>query len=225
MPVDQNKIVMGDSVPIFNHETCDDVASELSLELQKKVRNFAVGGSCVSDDSPKCTGNFPTQYATAKAQVPNMNLVILDGGANDLQYECTDAELPDCASDVAKTVIDVKALLMQIKADGKQPVYLGLYNIINVDLKKFNLALAALKAEISTFCAAEGITYIDLTPLFTNNDYYFVDGVHPSNLGSETIADAVYAHLPVELKAAPKIGVWDKIKLTLNKAFGSTYVE
>lgn len=201
LPLSQDVSVIGDSILAFNVDKCNDIASQLSRKLGEKVPRMAMGGARMSCDAPTahCAGvpDIPIQYfEKLKAVQPVPKVVVMDGGGNDIQFECSAAELPLCTEDINKVVEELREFLTTVKGEQKQVIYVGYYYPINRDLQKFRSALEIAIAKTQQLCQELGVVYIDTRPYFKTPDMYFLlDGTHPSEKGSTVITDLVYKEI------------------------------
>ena len=192
LPPDTTTFLLGNSIMAINVKSCSDVASKLSLNIGKKIDGWAVSGAGIVD-----LGNdkmsITEQYAQASVKCPTCMNVVLDGGANDLNGDCTVTELPECTRTLGIIIPRMKNLLAQMKSAGKRPIVVSYYTFGGV-WKTWNTSVATYDASIKEYCLQNGITYVNLRPAFEADSKLICgDGVHPSAKGSAKIAELVQA--------------------------------
>jgi lysophospholipase L1-like esterase len=165
-------------------------------------RNYAVGGTSMGN------GQIPSQFDQALQANPDIKLVIMDGGGNDvlvLNRNCLNAGSSTDATcqQVVQTAIDVAAQLYQKMSDSgvKDAIYFNYPNLPTTSLlggptsnEILNYSYPLTQASCESSFATTGLRchFIDLRPVFEGHaDYIGFDGVHPTAAGQAAIAGAI----------------------------------
>jgi lysophospholipase L1-like esterase len=136
---------------------------------------------------------IPQQYANAQAQAP-ARVVIMDGGGNDIiQSQCA-----DCAG-VINAIDSAEALLEQMAQDGtvEQIIFFYYPDFPNFPALRAD-AMDFMRPRLQAICEESSIPceFLDLRPIFVGHpEFTGPDNLHPSVLGSQTTAQAVFAIL------------------------------
>jgi lysophospholipase L1-like esterase len=155
-------------------------------------------------------GQIPSQLTQAISADPNIKLIIMDGGGNDVlinHRECLSAgastnagcqQVVQASIDTANTMMDTAA------SDGVHDVIYFYYPHIVAGLvggsapnELLDYALPRVKAACDATSQRTGgrlaCHFIDLVPLFQGHaDYIGPDGVHPTATGAQVIGNAIW---------------------------------
>ena len=207
---DNDEIVnIGDSIFALSGR----IYTELELKAHETWRHYALTGSQMS-------GGFlgkpiPDQYQQALEDDPNIRVVYMNGGANEVliqallgdPYRCKQCNYWFCGdlSRRCKALIDDayvvgENLLYTMKDDGvEQIVYLGYYHPtigIAGDMRRLIKATDySAGLVIAGFQAAdENAVYVDPRDAFDGMEWLYisVDGLHPTALGSRVLANMIW---------------------------------
>ncbi len=185
LPLDPGVAFLGDSIMCVNAEKCLNVSAQFGMRAGFRVTDYSTDGAFFSGGSVQ---EIPTAYEEALAAQPELDLVVLDGGLNDLTHECLDEELPDCTAVTDAIETEVEELLQRMLDDGlSQVVYVGLYELKG-DKANYDKARADLMNALSSWCGEHDVLFLETEPLFRLHPEYYRDANHPSILGSEAIA-------------------------------------
>ena len=201
---DRNEIItIGDS--IF------DKSGELQVFLEQHAsqtfRRYTQGGSYLANNA----GSTPIvqQYADAKADDATIETVVMNGGGNDIMvpaavfdnYKCrTPWHRPNlsvqCKSYIDDLYIDTVDLLNTMAADGVSNVlYLGYYHPKGL-FSNLAQAVDYGNLRIQDACANSVVncTFVESRSIITPNDI-ISDGLHPTTIGSQKLADLIWPSL------------------------------
>ncbi len=198
---DPTALAIGDSIFATNSGTCQGIAGQLSLDLGLYVQDEAVSGRRLT--RPEDEIDITRQYSSG-----DWDLVVLDGGGNDLIQECVCngsgteeacMAVVDELHDPTTGTGEMAALLDTIAADsGAQVVLLGYYLFASDSWANFdgcNDYLAELDDRYAELAASrDDVTFVDgreLVDWDVNPDAYTFDHIHPSVAGSELLAQAI----------------------------------
>lgn len=170
-------------------------------------RNYSVPGTSMAN------GQIPGQFTTAVRVDPDIKLVIMDGGGNDVLLgapQCENwgsASNPACQAVVQRALDTAVELTADMFAAGVTDiVFFGyphippnglLTGIAPNEILDYSIPLSQKNCE-----SAEDLTggalrcyFIDTRPLFGDTYRYInlVDGVHPTAAGADLIAEAIYS--------------------------------
>lgn len=162
--------------------------------------------------------SVPTQYEQACREDPQVRLLILNGGGNDilvgnrrcLEYATATAFEADasCVTSIERATATASALLERAFQDGVQAAIFVWYGYFESSLSSGShpnsfIDYAAPKFEAMCSGHAKGrCVFVDMRPVFDQDhdgrsdpDLVHEDGVHPTDLGSQRLAQAVWAEV------------------------------
>ena len=210
---DNDEIVnIGDSIFALS----GDIYTELRLKAHETWRHYALTGSQMS-------GGFlgmpiPDQYQMARDDDPNIRVVYMNGGANEVliqavlgdPYRCKQCNYwfcgdisRRCRALIDNTYVVGENLLYGMEDDGvEQVVFLGYYH---PTLGLFGDMRQLIKAtDYSAGLIIDGIeaaqasgsnaVYVDPRDAFDGMEWLYVtvDGLHPTALGSRVLANMIW---------------------------------
>ena len=187
-------IAIGDSVMEWNAEKGASIPDVIGEKLNRVVYNAAVSGALFVD------GDAPDDSIAAQYVDGDWEWLVLDGGGNDVNEECGCGQCDEVLDGIISTDAAAGALpglVDQAVASGVRVVLLGYYEIpptgeygfadCNPIIEQLSSRLAAL-AETS-----DDVLFVDGRDVFDSSELenYDDDHVHPSELGSERIGQAI----------------------------------
>ncbi|GLT16621.1 hypothetical protein GCM10007938_03970 [Vibrio zhanjiangensis] len=201
--------------------TLGDSIFDLSGELQQFLEGPEMANTTFRDytlSGAKLSGGIVAkpvveQYQDAQADDPNINVIVMDGGGNDIllpamifdPYECKTTwyrpELSDkCTSLVDDVYVDTVNLLNQMKQnDVQQVIYLGYYYTTG---NKTDLHQAIDYGDRRLIDACNNTTvscqFVDPRSNITSEDV-LSDNIHPNTSGSQKLAQAIWPYLEAVL--------------------------
>ena len=207
---DDNEIVnIGDSIFALS----GDIYEDLEAKAGETWRHYAVSGTQMIGGilGPP----IPTQYQMARNDDPNIRVVYMDGGGNDILLQAIMGDPYGCkrcnywwCGDISRTckgviedvAVETSNLLNRMAADGvEQVVVLGYYHTtwgIFGDLTKLKKAAdygAALSIAGIPNTNANAV-YVDPRNAFSGHEgqYITIDGIHPTAAGSAVLANMIW---------------------------------
>jgi hypothetical protein len=198
--VTNNVVNVGDSVFALSGEISDFLHSW----ADQTFRRYSQSGHMIAD--------VADQYTLAKSDDPNIDIIFMNGGANDIlipasmldPYNCKvdwwESSLSSsCKSLIDDIYVDAVNLLNEMDQDGVDKViYSGYYDLKFglVGTTDLNDAVDYGQVKLSLACSNSTVdcTFVDPQPIMTNDDL-ISDGVHPTTSGSEKIASLIWAEL------------------------------
>jgi acyl-CoA thioesterase I len=185
-------LAVGDSVFDYNTENGESIPEVAASKLGIAVQNNAIGGSHLSSNNG--------ESITETYEPGDWSWVLVDGGANDLNDECScgDCEVlldelisPDSTGGIMSEFVD------QIQGDGHPVALMGYYmlpegaeygfaNCVDTIIE-LNSRYTALAEQV------EGVYYIDAGEVITpdQSELYDTDNVHPSVEGSRVLGEFI----------------------------------
>ncbi|MDA3895545.1 MAG: hypothetical protein PF482_05285 [Desulfobacteraceae bacterium] len=195
---DNNQVVnIGDSVYALSGEINDFLHSWAG----QTFRRYSFSGDMIAD--------VADQYIDAKNDNPDIDIIFMDGGANDIlipatlfdPYNCKvdwwESSLSSsCKSLIDDIYVDAVNLLNQMDQDGVDKViYSGYYDLKFglIGTTALNDAVDYGQVKLSLACSNSTVdcTFVNPQPIMTSSDLV-VDGVHPTTSGSEKIAGLIW---------------------------------
>jgi lysophospholipase L1-like esterase len=173
---------IGDSItelPDYPHDL------QTLLGSNYTVGNFGVGGATVLLDTDKPYID-QVKFVEAKNFLPDIAIIML--GTNDARtdhYKSIDDFVPD----YMKLINEIQALESNPKIFlvKPPPIFDNKYELKNENL------LEGIIPRIEQIANEEGLLIIDVYAALENHpEYFWDDGVHPSNEGANVIANEVY---------------------------------
>ncbi|MBU1170943.1 MAG: SGNH/GDSL hydrolase family protein [Proteobacteria bacterium] len=207
---DDNGIVnVGDSIFALS----GDIYSELENKSGETWRHYAISGA--QSVGGILADPIPDQYANAKSDDPNIRVVYMDGGGNDIlipaimldPYSCKNCNYWWCGdlSRSCKNLIDdiyvaTVDLLNQMDNDGvEQVVFLGYYHLkwgLLGDLRQLDDAIDYGDKRLKDACTNSTVNAVFVDPRSAfegkESNYIIVDGIHPTAQGSAVLANLLW---------------------------------
>ncbi len=206
---DRNEVItIGDSIFALSGEIQDNLENEAGETFRRYTRSGAsmTGGEVIAEP-------VVDQYARARNDHSDIDIVVMDGGGNDIlipaialdPYRCKTrwyqfGRLSSKCKDLIDDIyVEVVNLLNEMAADGvENVVYLGYYYTKNGLLRLENMreAIDYGTPRLGQACenAVVNCTFVDPRQTIVNSDIIF-DGIHPSSSGSEKLADLIWPRL------------------------------
>ena len=204
---DNNEIVnVGDSIFALS----GDIYDYLHSWAGESWRHYAISGTQINGGifGP----SIPEQYETAKADNPNIRVVYMDGGGNDIllpaialdPYNCKTCNYwwcgdlsQKCKDLVDDIYVDAVNLLNDMGRDNvEQVVYQGYYHTkfgVLGDLSKLSDAVDYGNQRLSQACANASVNCVFVDPRSSfQNSYIIIDGIHPTKEGSKVLAGLIW---------------------------------
>lgn len=194
-------LVIGDSVMAWNGLAGQSVPQELARLIGEPVLNLAVSGARVSHPNRIIAAagfEIPGQFKRG-----NWQTIIVDGGGNDLFFECGCNE----CGDVIDQLISVDAMsgeipqmLGDLRQSGAHVVFTGYHRSRGLGGAYEHCAdeMDVIDARMTRFAAqARGVDFINMQDVFPPRSlpHYDTDRVHPSPLGSRVMAERIASFL------------------------------
>lgn len=209
----RNDVVnLGDSIFALSGEESDFLHS-LSGET---FRRYATSGAYMSGSFGGLAPDMLEQFAMAQSDDPNIDILIMDGGGNDIlipattlfdPYNCKkdwwESRLSDsCKNLINDVYVDAVNSLNEMGAAGVESlIFQGYYHIKNglfgsttlnaaVDYGDLKLSQAVANATMINYRV-----FVDPRGYLNTSSDIIIDGVHPSTSGSQKLADLIWAEL------------------------------
>ncbi len=189
MPNEVDILAIGDSMLEWNMSDQGSIPEVAGAISGMTVNNAAIGGAQFLPDD-----GIPSQYISG-----NYKVVIVNGGANDLNIDCTCGA---CMSRV-DAIVDSQGLsgkmvnlIDTITTMGARVVLLGYYQTLpGSEYDDCELERTALNTRYSAIASSNhNVTYIDPSTVMaptTTPEFYDEDKIHPSIAGSAAIGTLV----------------------------------
>lgn len=176
--------VTGDSIQSGGGCLCGGTDLYLGHALMKRgiadygVANFAAGGSTI-------TGGIPPQYDHLKADYPNVDIVLVDGGVNDVESAEQNGTLEQSIPVIEQAMLDY---LTTINNDGKKAVVYTIPYLIaptprmtQENMDHVNVAIYELNAAFTIQALSFEFPVFALDAMMDENpEAYYADWIHPS---------------------------------------------
>jgi hypothetical protein len=211
---DNNQVItLGDSI----FDLSDELQGNLEAYAGQTFRKYTLSGAQLSNGG---IGIAPVveQYAEAKADDPDIQTIVMDGGGNDIlipvvaqfdPYRCKTrwyqfGKLSSkCREFIDDIYVDGVNLLNDMDNDGVENIiYLGYYYTKNalLSLKSLKQAVDYGNETLARACqnSTADCTFVDPRSSIVNSDIIF-DGIHPASSGSRKLADLIWPHLEPRL--------------------------
>ncbi len=185
-------LMMGDSMLFTNRGSGRSVGRQLEQVLGLRIKDKSFVGTRYSPGPQGATGAIPRQY-----QAGNWDVVVLNGGGNDLLFGCgcnrcgpiLDALISEDGLRGA-----IPALVARIRNDGAEVVYSGYLRSPGVGstIEACRDEGAVLERRLTEMAAQDpGVTFVSMADLVPYGDRSFHqdDLIHPSPKGSRAIAE------------------------------------
>ena len=195
---------IGDSIFALSGKIHDN----LTAKAGKSFRNYCVSGAYMSGTSLITSNSVVVQYATAKSDNSNIKTIIMDGGGNEVlipanffdPYGCKSSTLKSsCKAVIDDSYVNAVNLLNQMGRDGvKNIIWQGYYHVksglfattsLNPAVDYGNTRLS--QAVANATAASNYRVFIDPRPYIVNSDI-IIDGVHPTDSGSQKLANLIW---------------------------------
>ena len=194
-PDDLEILAIGDS--IFEWNGTESIPAVVGRELRTRgydvsVVNLAVSGACLVE----CNG----LRAIGDTYVPRAwDIVIIDGGANDVGSSCNEIEHLVNASLDAGEMVD---LLDRISAGGASIVLYGYSRSLDANARNFGncASFDELNRRYQAVATErDDVEFFDAEAVTRRDPSMYSDQVHPSVAGSEAIGEAMAELVEVAL--------------------------
>jgi hypothetical protein len=210
-----NVVFVGDSYinyivahPELNGLVADRAIKDGALKMGQNYVDYAVAGTTIAAGAPQ----IPGQWTQAKAANKNIQLVIMDGGGNDVlinNMQCKNAGAAmdaTCQMVVAATLNAGKMMLTDMKASGVTEAIWFFYphaptggaEITDYTLPMLKAMCAGLSDSKFQCRIVDTIAAFDMHP-----DYYASDSIHANATGEGIIADMIYKQMKDDCAAQP----------------------
>jgi hypothetical protein len=181
-----------------------------ALKQGEAYTNKAVAGTTMAADGilPK----IPTQWDDAKVGNKEFQLVIMDGGGNDVLIshpECKDlgaSMTMGCQAVVAATLSAAKKMIGDMKASGVTEVLYFFYpHAPTGGAEMTDYALPMLRDMCSGLTDEKfQCRIIDMVPVFDGHmDWYASDDIHANDIGEGAMADVIYKQMKDDCAGQP----------------------
>jgi acyl-CoA thioesterase I len=178
-------LAVGDSILAWNNDRCHGIPERAGLVAGVHVDNRAVSGTVMHE--------IASQYDAARIDGGPWDVVIVDGGGNDVNSFCECGACDAVLDDVRTRTND---LLDVMRDDGARVVlvdYFGFDERAWYGFDRCEQALADLQATHEEIDGErDDVTLVDLGALVTPDDHpeaYTFDYVHPSDEGSRILGE------------------------------------
>ena len=204
MRVDADQVILiGDSYPAagaalggiggIQRQIEARAAAAGAIDPGSHYRAYYVGGTRFLNNS------IQNQYTKAKSQNPDISVVIMTGGGNDvLQFVegCNPFMDPNgaaCRDVVRRSTAASKALLQQMERDGVEDVVFYFYPEVPFAPGHSAASEPAARATCDSFRGPLTCHFVSLLAPFQGHaDYIGPDGIHPTAKGQQVIGDLVW---------------------------------
>ncbi len=181
-----------------------------ALMAGQAYRNYAVAGATMAAAS---LNMIPPQWPLAKMASPDITVVIMDGGGNDVLInnpQCKAAGSQNdatCKQVVQNTVTAVSTLIDDFQKTGVKDLIYFFYPHAptgGADISDYALGILQNSAKLVTTDKFR-MYVVDLVPLFAPHpEYFYIDGIHANATGEGVIADAIYKVMKDNCIAQPQ---------------------
>lgn len=183
-------LVIGDSALAWNRSSNASVGDALEKELGVPVVNRAVSGAKISAQALRSL-DIRNQY-----QPGRWRWVVMNGGANDLAFECGCGLCRDTLNRMISRdgrTGEIPTFVRQVRMTGARVAWMGYIN----PPRSGNLFsgcrgdVLELQNRIAQMAARDpGTVFVRMRDAFPNTDlrFYAADRIHPSPLGSAALA-------------------------------------
>lgn len=203
LSLDKQSIIIGDSQLAFLRLSCENFQVHLGNLVGKNFMDFSANGAFILKGIQHgigLLGEIPAQYDKAKEIIGVPELVIFNGGMNDVHGEylisskCKDGLSTECKNRIDDVQIGIKNLIGKMKNDGvKKIIYIGYFYGKDFDNEVYDYFLNPIKHDM---CPAENVVFIDLRDVFLGHEEeYVLSNGHASDSGSRIMAELVYGAL------------------------------
>ncbi len=192
-------VAIGDSIFALS----GDIQDSLETYAGETFRRYTLSGAELSGGIIAKPIN--KQYQIALSDNSDIDIILMDGGGNDLlipailfdPYDCltddSDSLSQSCKELADDVYVDAVNLLNQMYSDGVEHViYQGYYYTKNgiFHLKDMKQAIDYGDGRLAMACEFSVVDcqFVDPRPVITEDDI-IIDGIHPASSGSKKIAD------------------------------------
>jgi hypothetical protein len=167
-------------------------------------RNYAVSGTSLGN------GQIPSQFTTAKTANPDIKVVIMDGGGNDvllLNPACLSANPAannaSCVMTVANATMAAKTLAMTMADAGVEDLVYFFYPSVPAATGDI---LAYSQPLVESFCSTlvkPKCHFISTKEAFDGKQAQYIgpDGIHPTTTGAQVIAGLIWDKMKADCVA------------------------
>jgi lysophospholipase L1-like esterase len=174
-----------------------------ALQAGQAYKNYAVLATTLSAGTPQ----IPGMWTQAKAENKNIQVVIMDGGGNDvlINYpQCKAAGAQNdatCKMVVANSLANATKMVTDMKASGVSEVIYFFYPhppVGGADIDDYSIPMfGSMCAGLSD--AKFQCRFLSTVELFNgHNDWYASDGIHANDLGEQAIADMIWKQMKAD---------------------------
>jgi lysophospholipase L1-like esterase len=213
----KNVVFIGDSyidyaiahLPLYDL-VADRAVMDGALKAGQAYTNKAVAGTTMAADG--ILAKIPTQWDAAKASNKMIQLVIMDGGGNDVlisNMQCKavgSAKNATCQKVVEDTLTAATKMITDMKASGVTEVIYFFYpHAPTGGAEMTDYTLPLLRARCASVSDASfQCRIVDLVPVFEGHpEWYASDDIHANTLGEGKIADVVYKQMKDDCVGQP----------------------
>jgi lysophospholipase L1-like esterase len=208
-----NVVFIGDSYinysiahPELNGLVATDAIKDGALQSGQNFTDYAVAGATLAAGS----ATIPGMWTQAKAANANIQVVIMDGGINDvlinnMQCKVSGSSMDaTCKQVVTNSLAAAKMMISEMKASGVTEVIYFFYphpptggsEIIDYSSPMLRAMCDGLSDD-KFQCR-----FVDTVSLFDgHNDWYAPDGIHANATGEQAIADTVWKQAKADCAA------------------------
>jgi lysophospholipase L1-like esterase len=174
-----------------------------ALQTGQNYTDYAVPGTTLSAGTPQ----IPGMWTQAKAANKNIQVVVMDGGGNDVLINNMQCKVNGSSMDATcKMVVQAslntaKMMISDMKASGVTEVIYFFYphpptggwEIDDYAIPMLDAMCAGL-SDSKFQCR-----FINTVPIFANhNDWYASDGIHANATGEQAIADVIWKQMKAD---------------------------
>lgn len=185
--------MLGDSVLAWNRPSNRSVGDVLATEYGAPVVNFSIVASRITQPNPV--------MQLTRMQIPNQfddrrnDWIVVNGGANDLYFECLCLRCETTINQL--TNVDgggeIPDFLTRLRDTGAKVMYVGYHRTggFGSAYDRCGDELNVVESRVRSFAdATTGVYFADMRRVFPprSKPHYDWDNIHPSPLGSATIA-------------------------------------
>lgn len=160
--------MIGDSIFAVGAEECSDVNIMLNMSRGERMTNMAASGARVE--------RILARYYLLAEMEPSMQVVIADGGTNDVIAKHPVGEIYD----------EITRLFETVLADGKNLIYVLPYHYRG-ERESYNPIIDELDTSLLVACDEMAIECIDLRTIFDAHPEFYLDDIHPTVIGRAVI--------------------------------------
>ena len=210
-------VMIGDSYFALS-ETTSPPAGEITEHLQGLAtaagalatgdayrHYYASGANMATTYTGSQIPPIPTQFASAVSANADIRYVIMDGGGNDILLENTSCILAaattpisdTCKAAVQDALTAATMLFQSMKTAGVEKVVYFFYpHLPTTRFPSVNIMIDYAYPLVQAVCQNAPIPceFVDTRPAFNGNDASYIgpDDIHPTNAGSDAIAELIW---------------------------------